>query len=1004
MSEKQTIENNYIDRADLDKLLQTKFPNNSDISVKTLDKYELNIADPSYGQDEIESITKRKYTLSTMESLEDEIIDLRRENCQSRYFVPHDALMQTLNEDRVKFVLSKAVPAHSVEESFQNIFPNGRKVLGILLKIRKTHLISKFIEHDQLRLQQIDYRLPFSDADLEPLMSQREAKLFQEAQWEFIAPTFSPFSIHRTFKWRTVLPFLKEEPNGEGSFGIVTHVTIDSAHQSFPEGSLEVVRKDIINEKDDAHTWQTELEVMATLNLIHHPNILRLLGSYCHRSTQSFLFPKADGGSLEDMIKKPRPTSFRDNWRFFPAVAGLASAVAHVHNFAAQRLDLSLIGCHHDIKLDNVLVSGDQFILADFGLARFKDSTRSSSTEYKVRNNLSIAPECQDLGGEFKKHRVGRASDIWSFGCLLLEILTYMWHGTGGISDFDDIREFKVGNKTYQFYHCGTTSNPAVSEWIQGLRDNGDEATCGLLDLVEQMLCIDQEKRIKADEVETRAIRLAIMAQAEDILPLFQRLCSDQVGEYLFTDPLIEQTRFQSWFESMGNYHSSPENGGAMSEFAFNFSEFGNISRLMSQLKAQLLAAMSNIALSRQHPILPIRHLITAIHDAGPAWIHQRAQQLAENKLLGSPELRWSKAITYTHDRDNTHLLHVATAKEQMRSTEEESLAESVASAKKTQLEHLPTAEIKDIRYHSVGSVEDTSGSQVKVLIEFKKYDDPRHSKMLLARMGQIARICQAAEGSQAPGILNCRGFCHYEDLRAYGLVYDFPYAQLGSSDTQDRIPAEHVADPDTLQSILSTSTSSEPLKLPSLRRRFEIAYEIAISLREVHKLGLAHKSLTSRNVIFFQGPQQAWETRPYLIGFRHTRPNEPNAFTEGPVNDPAVLDYQHPSYRSQETRYRLPYDYYSLGIVLLEIGMWRPLPKIAGASTGLSSEELRQKLLTKKVSLLAHFMGDKYRTLVQNCIGDDLFSDTDTGTDAENQQKFEEGVVASLFKLRQFE
>ncbi|KAK7910714.1 serine/threonine protein kinase [Apiospora marii] len=974
MSEKQTIDNNYIDRADLNKLLQTLFPNNSEITVKE-------------GRfDYVMQGLPRRLTDSTMESLVEEIYRLRRENCHSRFFVPHDALMQVLSEDRVRDVLKDVLQAHSVEESMQNIFPNGRKVLGILIKIGKIHLITKFIKHDQLRLQHIDYRLPFSDADLAIILSEYEAMLFREAQWEFIAPTFSPFSIHRKFNCRTVMPFLEEKGNGNGSFGIVTHVTIDSAHQSFPDGSTEVVRKELIDEHDDTNGWQAEFEVMATLNLIDHPNILRMLGSYSYKNHQNFLFPKAEGGSLEAMFRKQKPTIFRDNWRFIAAVAGLASALSHVHNFAVRNhLNLSCIGCHHDIKPDNVLVSGDQFILADFGLARFKDSTQSSSTEYKVRKGLSIAPECQDLGGDFKKHRVGRPSDIWSFGCLLLEILTYM-----------------RGN-TYQLYHCGTTPNPAVSEWGQGLRDNGDDATCGLVDLIEQMLCIEPKKRLKADEIEKRAIGLAIKAQAEDVLPLFQRLCSDQPGEHLFTDPFIEKIRFKSWFDSMGDYHSQQEDGRALSELAFNFSEFRSISSLMRQLKEQLLLATSSVSTSQQHPILPIRQLVTAIHDAGPALIYQKAQQLAEMELLRSGELARPKAVAPTHGRDNTHLLDLATAKAQMVLTEEESLPESVANAKDTQMQHRPNAEIGDIRYYSVGSVQDASGDQVKVLIEFKKYDDPRQSERLLGRMGQISRLCQSAKGSHAPGILNCRGFYHYEEHRAYGLVYDFPYVELGSSGTQGQTSAEQMGNPDALQDIMSKANLNEPFNLPSLKRRFEIAYEIAISLREVHKLGLAHKGLTSRNVIFFHGSRQAWETRPYLIGFRQTRPSDPNAFTEGPVNDPAAMNYQHPSYRSQETRYRLPYDYYSLGIVLLEIGMWRPLSKLT-TSSGLSSEELRRKLLGVKIPMLAHTMGETYRALVHNCVGKDLFPDKDDGADSEHQQKFEERVVAPLSKLRRFE
>lgn len=187
---------------------------------------------------------------------------------------------------------------------------------------------------------------------------------------------------------------------------------------------------------------------MATLNLIRHPNILPILGSYRYQNTTSFLFPKAKDGSLEDMFKKPHGSTFRDEWRFFMALSGLASAVAHVHNFSERNLDLSLIGRHHDIKADNVLVSGDQFIMADFGLARFKSSSQRSSSDYKIRNGFAIAPECQDLEGSFQRHLVGRASDIWSFGCVMLKTLTYMRHGPEGLNEFEEIRRFGKEKKS----------------------------------------------------------------------------------------------------------------------------------------------------------------------------------------------------------------------------------------------------------------------------------------------------------------------------------------------------------------------------------------------------------------------------------------------------------------------------------------------------------------------------------------------------------------------------
>ena len=42
---------------------------------------------------------------------------------------------------------------------------------------------------------------------------------------------------------------------------------------------------------------------------------------------------------------------------------------------------------------------------------------------------------------------------------------------------------------------------------------------------------------------------------------------------------------------------------------------------------------------------------------------------------------------------------------------------------------------------------------------------------------------------------------------------------------------------------------------------------------------------------------EQSMGYRYELVGFSHSRPHEPSVFTEGPPQDPKLLDYQHPRY-----------------------------------------------------------------------------------------------------------
>ena len=124
-----------------------------------------------------------------------------------------------------------------------------------------------------------------------------------------------------------------------------------------------------------------------------------------------------------------------------------------------------MTGFHHDLRPKNILVSGEKFILADFGLSRFKHATENSETSFKIGEGDYIAPECEDIMGNFEKFRVHRSSDVWAFGCILMEVLIYMAFGVSGVSDFRQARKFRVtaptgGTRTFSLFHCGSLLNP----------------------------------------------------------------------------------------------------------------------------------------------------------------------------------------------------------------------------------------------------------------------------------------------------------------------------------------------------------------------------------------------------------------------------------------------------------------------------------------------------------------------------------------------------------------
>jgi hypothetical protein len=108
----------------------------------------------------------------------------------------------------------------------------------------------------------------------------------------------------------------------------------------------------------------------------------------------------------------------------------------------------------------------------------------------------------------------------------------------------------------------------------------------------------------------------------------------------------------------------------------------------------------------------------------------------------------------------------------------------------------------------------------------------------------------------------------------------------------------------------------------------------------------------------------------PYLIGFSHSRRDSPNEFTEGPGQQ--HQNYQHPEYIKKPQRYRAEFDFYSLGIVLLEIARWQLLDYFTRGNTWQMLDDAKFRLALMKEAQsegLAHKMGSQYCQAATTCL-----------------------------------
>jgi serine/threonine protein kinase len=161
----------------------------------------------------------------------------------------------------------------------------------------------------------------------------------------------------------------------------------------------------------------------------------------------------------------------------------------------------------------------------------------------------------------------------------------------------------------------------------------------------------------------------------------------------------------------------------------------------------------------------------------------------------------------------------------------------------------------------------------------------------------------------------------------------------------------------------------------------------------ELHNAQWLHKDLHSDNVIFFSSSNIASKhtdkitnielTNPYICGFEYARPDQVSAISFD-VRKSSFNFYRHPSLSDVDTngkrpRYEKKHDIYSLGLLLLEIGLWQPLKVFY--KEGSDTVDFGKKVKSLAIAELPHRVGEGYKDVVLRCLsGDGLGNDSQEG------------------------
>ncbi len=150
------------------------------------------------------------------------------------------------------------------------------------------------------------------------------------------------------------------------------------------------------------------IEAEAAANL-QHPNIVAIHEVGRHGDQHYFSMDYIDGPDLAQLVAQGPLTPAR--------AAGYLQTIAEAIHFAHQRGTL-----HRDLKPQNVLIDAqDNPRITDFGLAKQLDAAGGITESGTVMGSPSYMPPEQAIG---RLDRLGPASDVYSLGAILYELLT----------------------------------------------------------------------------------------------------------------------------------------------------------------------------------------------------------------------------------------------------------------------------------------------------------------------------------------------------------------------------------------------------------------------------------------------------------------------------------------------------------------------------------------------------------------------------------------------------
>ncbi|KUJ15960.1 kinase-like protein [Mollisia scopiformis] len=505
----------------------------------------------------------------------DSVMKMKRPDKPAKAYACHDDLKIIWKRKRIKALIGPSNPSDAQVDFIQkNMIIILSTLVWIGASKCLTQFRSRFFEPiASCEARFTDKQMPCFDKDKlyfldsEPALKGR----FHENHFHFC-----PVKINIENRQTTQeidpnekLPFERIEKGvGSGGFGKVDKVAISPKYYYhkkagqdtiFVSEEVYVVACKKIKLKDDFDKEKDNLQILKE-SLTKHVRIMLHLTTIEHGLSRYILLPYAAYGDLEVFLhggyapgEKTPKYDFDNRFKrlngrdmilpLFAECLVLADALKWLHNqIRIEKTSDTVFCAHMDLKPANILIQPDdksvvgKWMISDFGISVFKEDTEQHDPDYgsigdyisqvtmntrpKRQEGTYQAPEVKlaEIGFNQSSHLtpdqrgIGRKSDVWSFGCILSEILAFSQGRAALVKEFSMAR--KKNSKDDYFYATATSESlgltksyevrPTVISWLDDLSKKAASPQRWLdcyVGTIKKILIVDTTLRPSAEQL-----------------------------------------------------------------------------------------------------------------------------------------------------------------------------------------------------------------------------------------------------------------------------------------------------------------------------------------------------------------------------------------------------------------------------------------------------------------------------------------------------------------------